>query len=311
VIEADAVRQFGRRGLPGVGGQAGHVVLEPDQPVRRGGRGGERAGAGAGPGHLALGAAKQADDLDHGARGGVAVRGSQHEGDDRDAESGGVQDPSRGFGERGDVSRAQRLRVDLIAEPDVPGEQPVRHPEGPQLPGRRRGGSQREQVAEQAPAIGQVVIGALFHLGRPPVGHGRRDGEQRHHDQWRPDQGEQHGCPHELDAGADHSQRLGGRAGQGPAAFSQPVDLGQVVGPLEVLKEGRVAGEAADPQAKTQVGQIGHLRVEGASDQLQHPAAGECDGHDDQARHDAAWMVRERPVHDGPEAERVGQHEQR
>ncbi len=250
VIKADAVGQGGGHGLARIEPQARHVVFQPEQAVGGGRRGGERASAGAGPGYLPLGAPQQADHLNHGAGGGLAVRGAQDQGRDRGAEAGRVQDPPGRFPRRGDVRGAQRLAVDLVAEPFVPGQQPVGHPEGAQLPGRGGRRGQREQVIEQPPPVGQVVIGALLHPRRLPVRHGGRDGEERHHDQGRPDQGEQHGRADELDSRADQAQGLGGRAGQGPAAFAQRVDLGQVVGPLEVLQERGLAGQVADPQAE-------------------------------------------------------------
>ena len=311
VLQADAVGQFDGRGLARLPPETCHVVLEPQQPVGRGGCGRERPGAGAGPGHLPLGPAQQADHLDHGAGRGVAVRGPQDQGHDSGTEARRVQDPPGRLPHRGHVRGPQRLPVNLVAEPDVPGQQPVGHPEGTQLPGRGRRRGQCEQVVEQTPAIGQVVIGALLHLGRLPVGHGRRDGQQRDHHERRPDQGEQHGRAHELDCRAQHAQGLGRRARQGPAALPERLELFQVVGPLEVLQVRRLAGQIADPQAEAQVGQVDHLGVEGAADQLQHPAGRESDGGDDQAGHDEPGLMPVGAVHDGPETERVGQHEQR
>jgi hypothetical protein len=254
MVEADALLQAIRRvrpglvPLPGRRSQPGYVVLQPQQAVGGDGRGGERACAGAGPGDLTLSAAQQADDLDHGAGRGIAVRGPQDEGDDRAAEPGRVQNPPRRLDQGPGASGPHRPPVHLITQPGVPGQQPVRHPEGPQFPGRPGGGRQRKQVIAQAPGIGEVVVGPLLHPGRYPVGHGRCDGEQRNHDQRRPDQGKQDGCPGELDGRADHPQRLRRRGRQGPAALAQRVDLGQVIRSLEELQERRVAGQAADMQ---------------------------------------------------------------
>jgi hypothetical protein len=230
------------------------------------------------------------------------VRGPQDQRHDRSAEAGRVHDPPGRLPHRGDVRGPQRPGVDLVAKPDVPGEHPFGDTERAQFPGRCGGRGQREQVAEQPPAVGQVVVGALLHPGRLPVGHGRGDGEQRDQDQGRPDQREQYRRADERDPRSDHPQGLGGGAREGPAAFSQRVDLAEVVGPLEVLEERCVAGQFADPQAEAQVAQVGHLRVEGRAYQLQRPAGREGDGGDDQADHDHAGPVPVGSVHDGAKA---------
>jgi len=127
------------------------------------------------------------------------MRGPQDQRDDRGAEACRVHDPPGRLPHCGDVRGPQRPGVDLVAEPDVPGEHPLGRAERTQFAGRRGGRCQREQVAEQPPAVGQVVVGALLHPGRLPVGHGRRDGKQRNHDQRRPDQSEQHRRADERD----------------------------------------------------------------------------------------------------------------
>ena len=54
------------------------------------------------------------------------------------------------------------------------------HAVRPQLHRRRRRGRDAEQVAGEAPRLGQVVVGALLQLRRPPVGEPRQEPEHRH-----------------------------------------------------------------------------------------------------------------------------------
>jgi hypothetical protein len=230
--------------------------------------------------------------------------GPQDQDQDRGGKAGRVQDPPGCFPQRGGMRGVQRLAVDLVTEPDVPGQQPVGHLEGAQLPGRGGRRGQREQILAQPPPVGQVVAGPLFYPRCLPVGPGGRDGEQRDHDQRRPEQGEQNGRADERDAREDHAQGLGRRTRQRPAALAQRLDLGQVLGPLEVLKERRRTGQGAEPQAEAQVGQVGHLGVERGPEQLQHPAGRDGDGRDDQANDDQAGLMAGGPVHDGAETER-------
>jgi hypothetical protein len=92
------------------------------------------------------------------------VRGPQDQHQRGPREPGGVQEPARRLPDRGAPGGAPGGAVDLVTQPGVPVQQGPGRPERAQLAGGRRGGGEREQLAQQPPRVGEVVVVAFLDL---------------------------------------------------------------------------------------------------------------------------------------------------
>ena len=161
----------------------------------------------------------------------------QHQHDHAGGKAGRVTRPAERLPQGGATGRPQRPGIDLVAQAGVALDDGVGDAEGPQLPGRGGRGGQGEQLPEQPPLVGQVVVGPLLDTGGVPVGQPGQDGQQGDDQHRRVDGGQQDDDQRHLDGRLDQAEDLARRPRQGAALGAEVVDLGQVLGPLEVLEE--------------------------------------------------------------------------